>query len=144
MLVEKLLVLSLFLTVSYQARACVPLSTQQLARKLGTGFIPQHMSLDQSFDGHHPLQYNRHGMCSSKIVYEPELPDNYFPRFIRHVKCNSEEDKCLTGKSCKTVEAYIKILEKKATIFCDDDGYEQWTTLSLKIGAGCECAVDTP
>merc|ERR1712023_409979 len=100
------------------------------------------MSMDQSFDRNYPLQYNQHGICRSVPVFDP-LPDNYFPRFIRHVRCKSEGDKCLTGKSCQTVDAYIKILEKEATIFCDKEGFEQWTTISLKIGAGCECAVDT-
>ncbi|KAL5247368.1 hypothetical protein ACHWQZ_G019291 [Mnemiopsis leidyi] len=143
MIVERLLVLFVFLVGSVQSEGCVPLSNQQLIKKLGNGFIAQHMSMDQNFDGNYPLQYNQHGICSSKLVFD-QLSDKHFPRFIRHVKCDSEGDKCLTGKSCHTVNAYINILEKEATIFCDDDGYEQWTTLSLKIGAGCECAVDTP
>ncbi|XP_063693790.1 uncharacterized protein LOC134825501 [Bolinopsis microptera] len=143
MLLERLFVLLLLVVVSHQnGGGCLPLSVDQLTKKLGNGFIPQHMSMDQNFDGNHPLQYNQHGICSSKLVFD-QFPDSYFPRFIRHVKCDSEEDKCMTGKSCQTVDAYINILEKKATIFCDDDGYEQWTTVSLKIGAGCECAVET-
>ena len=31
------------------------------------------MSIDQNFDGNHPLQYNQHGICSSKLEFD-QLP----------------------------------------------------------------------
>merc|ERR550537_519269 len=142
MLVEKLFVFFLLVVTSQQAKVCTPVSSHELLKKLGKGYIDQYMSTDENFNGNHPLQYNKHGICRSKVEIH-KLSEKYFPRFIRNVECDSEGDTCLTVKSCQTVEAYIKILEKEERPFCDDDGKEPWTTFSFKIGAGCECAVET-
>jgi hypothetical protein len=43
---------------------------------LSPGFIAQYMSLDGNFDRGHPLHYNKHGICRSKLVFE-QLPGGF-------------------------------------------------------------------
>lgn len=76
--------------------------------------------------------------CDSQVIWS-DLGDNYYPRFLRNVRCTSE--KCWFGHFiCKPKAFTVNVLKRVRDSCKDGADNRQWVFEERAVTFCCECA----